>query len=405
MKILLNLNTRTFQRVVLSGMLQLYTYHKLTDCTSQYPLITSSPPAIETETKGEDEEYVDLDIEVPARGSPGSPKLKGTQWPGMALFDAAPEDLRRKRNQRKDSSVLEKLERNAALVQPTETVHSAIGTVLKHRHMDDLEDDSPVEGEEVVPEPTPKRRKTGIPRNRRHPSSASNTHSALPRRRPTVTPVKASASLNNNKSRSALHSSPMEKGSVDLKVTFRKLDRKKKKKNTFTIFEDSPPPLGVDGSYEAMPSAYVDTGIVRPQLVFRPMPFFRDQAETYDPFKAIRDRPPTTVPGFADLGRGKENNPDSYNGINHGSLNRSTANPLFFHTDGRYGTNDTYTHRNPLSSPVTAQINSFSVNDTFMPTRNPLILAMEQLHKREAGEEDFAFDDATIQHHQPLFAP
>lgn len=36
-------------------------------------------------------------------------KLKGTVWPGMGIFDAATSEQKRKRNQKKDSSVLQSM--------------------------------------------------------------------------------------------------------------------------------------------------------------------------------------------------------------------------------------------------------------------------------------------------------
>ncbi|KIV94402.1 hypothetical protein PV10_02171 [Exophiala mesophila] len=85
-------------------------------------------------------------------GTPEHSKLKGTVWPGMDLFDAATDDMKRMRNQKKDGSVLRKMERLSALVQPTEAVYSETGELRKERHLDDLEDDSSlIEGETPVP--------------------------------------------------------------------------------------------------------------------------------------------------------------------------------------------------------------------------------------------------------------
>jgi hypothetical protein len=80
-------------------------------------------------------------------------KLKGTIWPGMNLFDAATQEMQQKRNQKKDASVLRRMERLARLVEPTEVVYSPNGdSILKARHIDDLEDASSlVEGETPIP--------------------------------------------------------------------------------------------------------------------------------------------------------------------------------------------------------------------------------------------------------------
>ncbi|EXJ53776.1 uncharacterized protein A1O5_13025 [Cladophialophora psammophila CBS 110553] len=107
-----------------------------------------------------DDVYPSLD-DCPAEDEPSGPilatpehmKLKGTVWPGMDLFDAASQEMQQKRNQKKDASVLRRMEKLAALVEPTEVVYSPGGSnVLKARHIDDLEDGSSlVDGETPIP--------------------------------------------------------------------------------------------------------------------------------------------------------------------------------------------------------------------------------------------------------------
>ncbi len=71
----------------------------------------------------------------------------------MDLFDAATQEMQQKRNQKKDASVLRRMERLAGLVEPNEVVYSRDGdNILKTRHIDDLEDASSlIEGETPVP--------------------------------------------------------------------------------------------------------------------------------------------------------------------------------------------------------------------------------------------------------------
>ena len=71
----------------------------------------------------------------------------------MDLFDAATQEMQQKRNQKKDASVLRRMEKLAGLVEATEVVYSRDGdNVLKARHIDDLEDASSlIEGETPVP--------------------------------------------------------------------------------------------------------------------------------------------------------------------------------------------------------------------------------------------------------------
>ncbi|KAI9814797.1 MAG: hypothetical protein M1827_003063 [Pycnora praestabilis] len=82
-----------------------------------------------------------------------STKLKGVYWPGMAVFDSATADNKRKRNQKKDVSILEQMKINSAEVTPTEFVFNPDGSLKKQRRISGLveEDSSPVECEKALP--------------------------------------------------------------------------------------------------------------------------------------------------------------------------------------------------------------------------------------------------------------
>lgn len=70
----------------------------------------------------------------------------------MNLFDAATPEEQRRRNQKKDGSVVKIMERLSKLVEPTETVYGLDIVMRKQRHIDDLEDNSSlIEGETPVP--------------------------------------------------------------------------------------------------------------------------------------------------------------------------------------------------------------------------------------------------------------
>ena len=60
-------------------------------------------------------------------------KLKGVLWPGMDIFDSATPEMRRKRNQKKDVSVVEQLETNSLEVEPTEVIFAPDGTEWRSR--------------------------------------------------------------------------------------------------------------------------------------------------------------------------------------------------------------------------------------------------------------------------------
>ena len=57
--------------------------------------------------------------------TPSLVKLKGVTWPGMNIFDAASEDMKRKRNQRKDNSVTERLLASSESIHTDELVFNA----------------------------------------------------------------------------------------------------------------------------------------------------------------------------------------------------------------------------------------------------------------------------------------
>jgi hypothetical protein len=86
----------------------------------------------------------------------------------MDIFDSATEQMRRKRNQKKDGTILKQMERTSENIQPTELVFSPGGTLRKERRISGMvEDSSPIKGET----PIPKRRVT---RPRCVPLSQSN---------------------------------------------------------------------------------------------------------------------------------------------------------------------------------------------------------------------------------------
>ncbi|EYE93229.1 uncharacterized protein EURHEDRAFT_482872 [Aspergillus ruber CBS 135680] len=87
-------------------------------------------------------------------------RLKGVLWPGMDIFDSATEPMKRKRNQKKDESVLRRMEKTSMGVQPTELVFSPTGILRKQRVISgDVDDGSPLPGETPIPKrvPRPKR--------------------------------------------------------------------------------------------------------------------------------------------------------------------------------------------------------------------------------------------------------
>ncbi|KAI1470055.1 uncharacterized protein F4812DRAFT_470037 [Daldinia caldariorum] len=75
----------------------------------------------------------------------GSLSLKGVIFPGMGLFDAAKEEQRRKRNQRKPPAVLLQLELNSTMVTTQEDVYDGN---LDYQRSRDVYDEPSVDGSE-----------------------------------------------------------------------------------------------------------------------------------------------------------------------------------------------------------------------------------------------------------------
>ncbi|KAM0635382.1 hypothetical protein ACHAPW_001608 [Verticillium nonalfalfae] len=77
------------------------------------------------------------------------PELKGQYWPGMHLFDSATEEGKKKRNQRKDDSVIQRMRIGSDAINPTEMVTDMMMNFERYRHIDeDPSDDevSPLKG-------------------------------------------------------------------------------------------------------------------------------------------------------------------------------------------------------------------------------------------------------------------
>lgn len=349
-----------------------------------------------------DDDFADID-EPEVKTSPSTPQLKGIRYPGMDLFDAAPEEQRKKRNQKKDSSVLRQLERNASMVKPTETVTSAAGIVLKHRHMDNLENDEPVEGEETIHLPTPRRQRTSAPRRQRTKQAAKKITKGTRRpRRAIETPTKLPSLPTAEATGSGSRFSPTEDESREFKLAVRHVERRKRRKN-FVVYEDSSPAFGGDGASESMHSTYVDAGMNQTHLNYAFPPWQKDQTETYDPFKLIRERF-NSYASFGGIFQDKENITSLSTQVSY----PEHVNPIFFqgheHEIGLQTSFFTANRLNPIVGPGTDPF-----QDSLMPARNPLMASLEsfQTPTKEESVDLGGEEPATFAHYyrQPLFAP
>ncbi|KAJ9303204.1 hypothetical protein DTO271G3_578 [Paecilomyces variotii] len=100
-------------------------------------------------------------------------RLKGVLWPGMDIFDSATEQMRRKRNQKKDGSILKMMEKTSESIEPTEMVFSPTGILRKERFISgNVDDSSPLKGETPIPKRRAVRPKRG-PLSQSDPNAAS----------------------------------------------------------------------------------------------------------------------------------------------------------------------------------------------------------------------------------------
>lgn len=98
----------------------------------------------------------DVDADADKERADEMAKLKGVLWPGMDIFDSATQQMRRKRNQKKDGTVLRRMQLTSSLVEPTELVFSPSGILRKQRVITgNVEDDSPLKGESPIPKRRP----------------------------------------------------------------------------------------------------------------------------------------------------------------------------------------------------------------------------------------------------------
>ena len=120
---------------------------------------SSSQPtsALEQECENANGKH-DLDIRMSIPGDEGlaqSPVLKGVQWPGMDIFDSANPEAQRKRNQKKNTSVIAQMELNSTSVEPLERIYWPEGRLKMERIITGNVESSPPKEES----PKPKRRR------------------------------------------------------------------------------------------------------------------------------------------------------------------------------------------------------------------------------------------------------
>lgn len=114
-----------------------------------------------------------------------STKLKGVYWPGMDIFDSATPEMRRKRNQKKDSSVVAQLELNSQDVEAMELIFTPQGSFKRQRRISNSEYDDEEEVEIKTESPQPARLRPALARldvNARRPKQRSRPALSFPAR-------------------------------------------------------------------------------------------------------------------------------------------------------------------------------------------------------------------------------
>lgn len=76
-----------------------------------------------------------------------STMLKGVQWPGMNIFDSASPEAQRKRNQKKNHSIMAQMELNSTVVEPLERIYWPAGGLKKERVITGNVESSPIQEE------------------------------------------------------------------------------------------------------------------------------------------------------------------------------------------------------------------------------------------------------------------
>ncbi|CRG91249.1 protein geranylgeranyltransferase type II [Talaromyces islandicus] len=134
-------------------------------------------------------------------------RLKGIQWPGMDLFDAATEPMKRQRNQKKDERTFKAMEEASTATEPNEMVFSPSGTLRREREITGyVEDDDPLPGEWRISKPRRDRRDTRDRRDYQTNEKKSDTNKCAGRQEKRV------ALAASDPNRTVLGSRVMKKG-------------------------------------------------------------------------------------------------------------------------------------------------------------------------------------------------
>ncbi|KAL8851825.1 MAG: hypothetical protein Q9221_003251 [Calogaya cf. arnoldii] len=95
---------------------------------------------------------------------PRTPELKGIYYPGMSLFDSASAEAQKKRNQRKNESILAQIQQESLEVECNEYIYWPDGSLKMCRFITGDVQSSPFKDDTPPPPPPPKRRRGRKPK-------------------------------------------------------------------------------------------------------------------------------------------------------------------------------------------------------------------------------------------------
>lgn len=219
-------------------------------------------------------------------------KLKGVYWPGMDIFDSATPEMRRKRNQKKDSSVVEQLELNSQEVEATELIFTPQGSFKRQRRISSsvYDDEEEIEIKTESPRPS-------LSRPALTDMDVNATHH--PRQ---FTRAQAQAFLTRNQYNDGQDGPGYQYGYGD---------RGLKRKRAFDVFQDE----DVVSFSQPANFNYLTSGFTH-QTSLSPVPMFASYKSLNDPFQ------------YDD----KENLLPPFHQQPHGNLHNSHGNGYHYHT-------------------------------------------------------------------------
>ena len=329
----------------------------------------------------------------------------------MDLFDAASLEAKRRRNQKKDGSVLKRMEITSELIEPFEIIYSSGGTKIKERFIDgNVDSSSPLRGETPIP-------KTQPPKKRQPLASVSGNTSRNARTKDKTKTAKArtmaevrSRSKPSKLSRTVppsssaedhLESTPQFTSAVhdDLVVRL-PLDHTSRRESrpNFTVYRDEDiqsnrmPRLGAQNPFNAVPNQIYPA---RPELSFITAPWLQPQHQypqhmhygnpymaytgngrAYPDFQqhrpaSVKQESPTAFPYKQGLSPSRPDWP--YMGMPNQNTFPTSVHPNYNNFFGAFfGQDDPFGYaKNPLSAAfdqTAAQVNTLASTSTRTPS-------------------------------------